>query len=113
MPDYPNPLLLPDTQSRYEIKTRTANGEWDQVVAVSQDIVNANLEEMFKVYEADMKYLYFESDVLGRIDAELEPSRIIIPSGASGMNTTTLLYQIRYELVLRIQSVLTDANVLC
>lgn len=96
VPESSNAWTLKDWQSRYELQTRTRTGEYDQVVAISQDSVNATLANLFTLYEEEMATMYDSSPSFGRIDAVLKPSTIMIPAGVYGSNTTQVLYQLRY-----------------
>ncbi|USP80419.1 hypothetical protein yc1106_07693 [Curvularia clavata] len=87
---------LPDTESRYWLQTETKTGHWDQVVGISQGIINSNFEQLFKLYSADMADMYSSVDDVGRIDARMLAPRLLIPGGKSSRNNE-LIYQLRFE----------------
>lgn len=87
---------LYDWQSRYELTTRTGKGEFDQVLGLSQGIINENFKKLYDMYPELRKY-YFSEAGIGKIDAELEAPKILIPSGKRATNYTHVLFQIWYD----------------
>ena len=83
---------LQDKQSRYYLQTETRTGHWDQVVGVSQGILNANFKQLFSMYP-EMSEMYSSVDDVGRIDATLLEPRVLIPGGKSS-RVTGLFYQL-------------------
>lgn len=82
-----------DWQSRYEVTTRTGNGQFDQVVALSQGIINENFKKLYDDHD-ELKTYYFSEKGIGKIDAKLLAPKILIPSGSKATNYTNVLFQI-------------------
>ncbi|KAH7255065.1 hypothetical protein B0J15DRAFT_396499 [Fusarium solani] len=86
---------MKDVDSRYMLQTRTNTQPWDQVTGVSQDIVNKNFENLFRIYPQMSSMDAMSSR--GRIVAKLEPPKILIPAGTYGSNTSEVLFLLRFK----------------
>ena len=87
-------IQVDDIESRLWLQTKTQSGQnWDQVLGVSQRVINKNFEQLFKLYPtmADM----YNSNNAGMIDARLLPPRIIIPGGNTSANKSLVYFQLR------------------
>ena len=94
-PNKSSAALLDDTQSRLWLQTKTHSGqEWDQVLGVSQRIINANFEQLFQIYP-EMSDMYNSDDQTGIIDAKLLAPQVLIPGGNSSVSRSELLFQLR------------------
>ncbi|KAK9773262.1 hypothetical protein SCAR479_09991 [Seiridium cardinale] len=88
-------LSMKDVDSRYMLQTRTNTGSWDQVTGVSQGIINNNFENLFRLYP---KMAFMDSmGEDGRISAELESPKIVIPGTGTATNSDEVLYLMRFK----------------
>ncbi|KAF1844453.1 uncharacterized protein K460DRAFT_419358 [Cucurbitaria berberidis CBS 394.84] len=87
---------LYDWESRYGVTTRTGNGQFDQVLGLSQGIINENFVKLYDMYDELKKY-YFSEAGIGKIDAELDAPKLLIPSGKLATNYTNVLFQVRFK----------------
>lgn len=92
----PSAISLNDTESRQWLQTKTQSGHnWDQVLGVSQRIVNRNFQRLFELYP-EMSEMYNTNDTTGMIDAKLLSPQILIPGGNSSVGRSEVLFQLRY-----------------
>ncbi|CAK7218948.1 hypothetical protein SEUCBS140593_003727 [Sporothrix eucalyptigena] len=90
-------LKVDDVESRLWLQTKTQSGQnWDQVLGVSQRIINKNFEQLYNMYKTDMGDMY-DSNEVGMIDAKLLAPRIIIPGGNTSANKSLVYFQLRFE----------------
>lgn len=88
-------LKVDDVESRLWLQTKTQSGQnWDQVLGVSQRIINKNFEQLYNMYKTDMGDMY-DSNEVGMIDAKLLAPRIIIPGGNTSANKSLVYFQLR------------------
>jgi hypothetical protein len=80
-----------DTGSSTDVDAK--NNHYDQVLAMSQGIINASFEELFRSIP-DTAEMYHEDRRTGRLDAVLDAPRIMI--NGSSTNATEVFYQLRY-----------------
>lgn len=85
-----------DVASRLGTHLRTVNGAYDEVVAISQGVVNKSFAELAKLYPDSMGKMHWEQPGSVTIDAELYPSTILLP-GNTGSNLSKIYYQIRFK----------------
>lgn len=84
-----------DRDSRKYLQTRTSNGQWDQILALSQDIINKQFDTMFAQHP-EMANMYTSIDDIGSLDAELLAPRILIPNEmAAGGGLNHVYFDIR------------------
>lgn len=81
----------PDRQSRVECNT----GQYDQVLAISENMLNAQLENYFDI-EPKMWTMKQNDMFCGDIDAVMLPPRVSFPCGAN-QNRSSLDYHVRIE----------------
>ncbi|GAW23683.1 hypothetical protein ANO14919_132580 [Xylariales sp. No.14919] len=81
--------------SRQNISLATANGYYDQALAVPQGVINSSFERLFGQYSDVMSRLDWDDDD-GDISAELYPSQLLIP-GDVGMNLSKIYHLIRFK----------------
>ncbi|KAK5992854.1 hypothetical protein PT974_06276 [Cladobotryum mycophilum] len=83
-----------DQESRLKAVLQTANGAYDQGLALSQGVINVGFEGLYNKYD-ELKRITW-NDLGVEMDAELLPSRILIP-GDLGMNLAKIHHQIRFK----------------
>jgi len=87
---------LPDHETRKYLHTRTSNGEWDQILALSQGIINQQFEALYNCYP-EMSTMYTSIDDIGSLDAKLLAPRILIPNETSaGGGLNHVYFDIRF-----------------
>ncbi|KAL7952482.1 hypothetical protein V8C34DRAFT_299221 [Trichoderma compactum] len=94
--DVEGAIKVDDVESRLWLQTKTQSGQtWDQVLGVSQRVINKNFEQLFNLYPemADM----YNANNAGMIDARLLAPKIIIPGGNSSANKSLVYFQLRFE----------------
>lgn len=94
--DIDGAIKVDDVESRLWLQTKTQSGQtWDQVLGVSQRVINKNFEQLFELYPemADM----YNANNAGMIDARLLAPKIIIPGGNSSANKSLVYFQLRYS----------------
>ncbi len=84
-------MLTEDERSRW----RCSTGQYHQVVAISERMLNAQLETYFNI-EEKMRSIKQGDRFLGSFTAQLDPPRISIPR-ATGVNLSELNYHIRFK----------------
>lgn len=87
---------LPDSESRLQITTQTKNGHWDQVIAMSQTMINQGFANLFKVHP-ELSTIYDTDPDIGTIDAILDAPTVLIPTGDNGMASNRVYFQLRYS----------------
>jgi hypothetical protein len=83
-----------DRESRLRLTCRTANGTYDQVLGLSEDIINYNFDKLWEINEKLQKF-YDSVNGVGSIQMELDAPRIMIPSGSIGQNFQNVWFQVR------------------
>ena len=85
-----------DIVLRLKTSTATAHSYYDQVVAVSQKIVNDAFDGLYDVYP-DFKIMKFNKKRIGTIDAELLSPRLLLGGGVGAdLSISRCLYILRY-----------------
>lgn len=82
-------------QSRLKVNLKTADGFYDQGMAVTQGIINSSFEGLYNRYTALQKIEWDSDDA--EMKADLLPSRILIPESV-GLNLAKIHHQIRLVL---------------
>lgn len=85
---------LPDSENRLLVTTRTPNGQWDQVIAMSQTMINDGFKNLFQVHP-ELEIMYDTSPEIGTIDAVLHPPTVLIPGGNQAVASNKIYYQLR------------------
>ena len=94
-PDQDRAINVDDVDSRLWLQTKTQSGHnWDQVLGLSQRVINKNFEQLFAMYP-EMADMYNSNDI-GMIDAKLLAPKIIIPGGNTSANKSLVYFQLRY-----------------
>ncbi|KAF3930013.1 hypothetical protein ABW19_dt0200441 [Dactylella cylindrospora] len=83
-----------DYESRLRLTSRTNNGYYDQVLGLSEDIINLNFEKLFNP-ESKLAHWYDSVNGVGSIQMDLLPPKILIPSGKLGDNYQNVWFQVR------------------
>ncbi|KAK6860845.1 hypothetical protein PG995_004481 [Apiospora arundinis] len=81
-------------QSRLKVNLKTADGFYDQGMAVTQGIINSSFEGLYNRYTALQKIEWDNDDA--EMNADLLPSRILIPQSV-GVNLAKINHQIRFK----------------
>ncbi|KAI0526152.1 hypothetical protein F5B22DRAFT_589306 [Xylaria bambusicola] len=81
-------------QSRLKVNLKTADGFYDQGMAVTQGIINSSFEGLYNRYP-DLQKIEWDNDE-AEMKADLLPSRILIPDSV-GLNLTKVYHQIRFS----------------
>ncbi|EPS35281.1 hypothetical protein H072_11352 [Dactylellina haptotyla CBS 200.50] len=79
-----------DYKSRLEATTRTGKGYYDQVLALSEKIINDSFQNLYSRYP-DLGKLYMNDPYIGSCEIELDAPTIKIPSNA-GLNFSKLFF---------------------
>ncbi|KAF3055500.1 hypothetical protein CFAM422_012994 [Trichoderma lentiforme] len=82
-----------DKASRLKTHLRTADGRYDQGLAVSQGIINSSFGKLYDRYPA-MQSLSYDVGI-AKMEAEMLSSRLIIPE--AGMNLGKIIHQLRFK----------------
>ncbi len=82
-------------QSRLKVNLKTADGVYDQGMAVTQGIINSSFEGLYNRY-TDLQKIEWSNDE-AEMKADLLPSRILIPESV-GLNLAKIYHQIRFVL---------------
>ncbi|KAI1109254.1 hypothetical protein F5Y14DRAFT_40251 [Nemania sp. NC0429] len=89
-------IKVDDVESRLWLQTKTQSGHnWDQVLGVSQRVINKNFKRLFELYP-EMADMYNSND-MGMIDATLLAPQIIIPGGNTSANKSLVYFQLSFE----------------
>ncbi|KAI0914715.1 hypothetical protein F4823DRAFT_557661 [Ustulina deusta] len=81
-------------QSRLKVNLKTADGVYDQGMAVTQGIINSSFEGLYNRY-TDLQKIEWSNDE-AEMKADLLPSRILIPESV-GLNLAKIYHQIRFK----------------
>lgn len=77
--------------SRLQTNLHTADGCYDQGLAVCQGIINSSFGRLYDKYPA-MQTLSYDAGI-AKMEGEMLPSRLIIPE--AGMNLAKIIHQLR------------------
>lgn len=80
-----------DKTSRLKTNLHTADGFYDQGLAVSQAIMNSSFGQLYDRYPA-MQTLSYDAGI-AKMEGEMLPSRLIIPEAE--MNLAKIIHQLR------------------
>lgn len=86
---------LPDDQNRLLTTTQTRNGYWDQIVPMSQTMINRGFDSLYKVHPK-LATMYDTQKGVGTIDAKLAAPTVLIPVGDGGVASNRVFFQLRY-----------------
>ncbi len=87
-----------DYESRWETSTRTDGGYYDQVIALSQGLINENFKKLYDIYKADLGKVYLKDAAIGTFEGEVEAPRILIPGADEpSANLNEVIFQIRSD----------------
>ncbi|RYP28223.1 hypothetical protein DL767_007312 [Monosporascus sp. MG133] len=90
-------MVDPDTKLRLKTSCATAHGHYDQIVAVSQDIINKSFDNLYDIYP-DYGIVKFSSRRIGTINGSLNPPRLLLGGGlGSDISVTSALYVMRFK----------------
>lgn len=86
-----------DYESRFETTTRTGDGAFDQIIALSQGIINENFQKLYVMY-SELHEVHFKEPGIGTLDGTLLAPQVLIPSGENASNYSRVLFLLRYAL---------------
>lgn len=72
-----------DYESRLDTTTRTDNGSYDQVVALSQGLINDNFQKLYDLYP-QLRNFEFSDKIVGDFKGELLAPQILVPGADKG-----------------------------
>ncbi|KAF3916601.1 hypothetical protein ABW20_dc0103450 [Dactylellina cionopaga] len=84
-----------DYKSRLEATTRTGKGHYDQVLALSEVIINESFQNLYSRYPG-LTRLYLNDPIIGGCELELDAPSIIIPSN-SGLNFSKIIFVVNIK----------------
>lgn len=85
-----------DTKLRLRTSCATAHGHYDQIVAVSQKIINESFDNLYDVYPEYGK-VDFSSKKIGKVKGNLYSPRLLLGGGlGADLSLTSALYIMRY-----------------
>ncbi|KHN93730.1 uncharacterized protein MAM_08401 [Metarhizium album ARSEF 1941] len=86
-----------DTKLRLKTSCATAHGYYDQIVAVSQKIINESFDKLYDVYP-EYGVVDFSSKKIGKIKGNLLSPRLLLGGGlGSDISLTSALYVMRFK----------------
>ncbi|GAP90433.1 hypothetical protein SAMD00023353_4500050 [Rosellinia necatrix] len=86
-----------DTTLRLRTSTATAHGHYDQIVAVSQKIINESFDNLYEVYP-EYGVVNFSNRRVGDIKGNLNSPRLLLGGGlGSDISLTSALYVMRFK----------------
>jgi hypothetical protein len=83
-----------DPQNHFGVSTRTGNGMWDQVVAMSQQLINDGFQNLFEV-SPDLKKIYRMESDSGKIDATFHAPDVIVPGFDKPALKNNVIFRLR------------------
>ena len=84
-----------DYESRWETTTRADTGSYDQVIALSQGLINENFSKVYELYP-ELHKLYFMDAAIGTFEGEIQAPRILIPGADEpSANLNQVIFQVR------------------
>ncbi|UKZ83880.1 hypothetical protein TrVFT333_011694 [Trichoderma virens FT-333] len=87
-----------DYVSRLETTTRTDDGAYDQVLAVSQGLINDHFEALFDLYKGELSKLYFKDPAIGTFEGTLQAPKVLIPGADEpSANLNEVLLLVRFD----------------
>lgn len=72
-----------DYDSRIDTSTRTDNGAYDQVIALSQGLINENFQKLYDLYP-ELKEFKAGNEDVGIFTGKLLAPRVLIPGEDKG-----------------------------
>ncbi|KAK3344479.1 hypothetical protein B0T25DRAFT_463214 [Lasiosphaeria hispida] len=87
-----------DYESRLETTTRADDGAYDQVLAVSQGLINEQFQALFDLYKDELSKLYFKDASIGTFEGTLQAPQVLIPGAdETSANINQVLLLVRFE----------------
>ncbi|KAH8688008.1 hypothetical protein BGZ60DRAFT_335081, partial [Tricladium varicosporioides] len=84
-----------DHALRLKTSLNTSNGYYDEVIALSQKIVNKDFETVYD-HNPDMKNVYYSSMLLGTINATVAAPKMILGSAVSSFDANSITYLMNF-----------------
>jgi hypothetical protein len=86
-----------DYDSRWETTTRADTGAYDQVIALSQGIINENFNKLYEMYP-ELSKLYFKDSAIGTFEGVIQAPRILIlGADEKSANLNEVIFQVRFN----------------
>ncbi|KAI0890802.1 hypothetical protein F4806DRAFT_507469 [Annulohypoxylon nitens] len=86
-----------DTKLRLKTSCATAHGYYDQVVAVSQKIINTSFDNLYDIFP-EYGVVDFSSKRIGKINGNLYSPRLLLGGGlGADLSLTSALYVMRFK----------------
>jgi hypothetical protein len=86
-----------DYESRFYTTTRTDDGAYDQILAVSQGLINENFKKLYKKYSKELSEVNYSNSKIGTLSGKVQAPEILIPGADQQIvNLSQVTMKMRY-----------------